>query len=53
MWVGTDDLVVLGHNDSDEELSRMAAWVVEHGDKRTGCTSARSHPDWKMTDVAL
>ena len=42
VWVELTTLVVPGHNDSDEELSRMAAWVVEHVGPTYRCTSARS-----------
>jgi pyruvate formate lyase activating enzyme len=45
-------LVVPGHNDSDEELSRMAAWVVEHVGTDVPIHFSAFHPDWKMMDVA-
>ncbi len=51
VWVELTTLVVPGHNDSDEELSRMAAWVVEHIGVDVPWHFSAFHPDWKMLDV--
>ncbi len=51
VWVELTTLVVPGHNDSDEELTRMARWVVEHLGPDVPMHFSAFHPDWKMLDV--
>jgi pyruvate formate lyase activating enzyme len=51
VWVELTTLVVPGHNDSDEELTRMAQWVVEHLGPDVPMHFSAFHPDWKMLDV--
>jgi pyruvate formate lyase activating enzyme len=51
VWVELTTLVVPGHNDSDEELGRMAAWVVDTLGPDVPMHFSAFHPDWKMLDV--
>jgi len=51
VWLEITNLVIPGHNDSDEELERMCAWVVEHLGPDVPMHFSAFHPDWKMRDV--
>ncbi|HQR80392.1 MAG TPA: AmmeMemoRadiSam system radical SAM enzyme [Actinomycetota bacterium] len=51
VWVELTTLIVPGHNDSSDELSRMADWVVEHLGVDVPWHFSAFHPDWKMLDV--
>ncbi len=52
VWFEITTLLIPGHNDSDEELEAMAAWIAAHlgGDVPLHFTAF--HPDFKMLDVA-
>jgi pyruvate formate lyase activating enzyme len=48
VWLELTTLLIPGHNDSDAEIARMAAWVVEHLGPMCRCTSA---PSTRTTDA--
>jgi pyruvate formate lyase activating enzyme len=51
VWIELTTLLIPGHNDSDEELERMCAWVVEHLGPDVPMHFTAFHPDWKMRNV--
>jgi pyruvate formate lyase activating enzyme len=51
IWLELTTLIIPGHNDSDAELERMSAWVVEHLGPDVPMHFTAFHPDWKMLDV--
>lgn len=50
-WLEITDLVIPGHNDSEEELERMANWIVDNLGPDVPVHFTAFHPDWKMMDV--
>jgi pyruvate formate lyase activating enzyme len=51
VWLEITNLVIPGHNDSDEEIGEMSRWVVENLGPDTPMHFSAFHPDWKMRDV--
>jgi len=51
VWVELTTLLIPGRNDSDDELRRMTAWVVEHLGPDVPMHFTAFHPDYKMLDV--
>jgi pyruvate formate lyase activating enzyme len=51
VWFEITTLLIPGHNDGDDEITRMTAWVVEHLGPDVPMHFTAFHPDWKMTDV--
>ncbi len=51
VWVELTTLLIPGHNDSDDELSRLCAWVIDHIGPGVPIHFTAFHPDYKMTDV--
>jgi len=51
VWTEITTLLIPGHNDSDEELSAMCDWIVEHMGPDVPLHFTAFHPDWKMRDV--
>jgi pyruvate formate lyase activating enzyme len=51
VWVEITTLLIPGLNDSDAELERMAAWVVEHLGPSVPWHFSAFHPDFKMRDI--
>jgi pyruvate formate lyase activating enzyme len=51
-WVELTTLLIPGHNDGDDELDRMTAWVVEHLGPDVPMHFTAFHPDFRMLDVA-
>ncbi|ROR32394.1 AmmeMemoRadiSam system radical SAM enzyme [Inmirania thermothiophila] len=51
VWLEITTLLIPGHNDSDEELDRMTAWVVERLGPDVPMHFTAFHPDYKMRDV--
>ncbi|TAJ77593.1 MAG: AmmeMemoRadiSam system radical SAM enzyme [Gallionellaceae bacterium] len=51
VWLELTTLLIPGHNDSDEEVRRMSAWIMRElgGDVPIHFTAF--HPDYKMADV--
>ncbi len=48
-WFELTTLLIPGENDSDQELERMTAWVVERLGTDVPMHFTAFHPDWKMT----
>ena len=51
VWLELTTLLIPGHNDSDAELTRMAAWVVAHLGPEVPMHFSAFHPDYKLGDV--
>jgi len=51
VWLETSTLLIPGKNDSDDELNRMTAWLVENLGPDVPMHFSAFHPDWKMMDV--
>jgi pyruvate formate lyase activating enzyme len=51
VWLELTTLIIPGHNDSDAELARMAAWVVEHLGPDVPMHFSAFHPDYRMRDL--
>ena len=51
VWVEVTTLLIPGLNDSDDELDRMSAWLVEHLGVDVPLHFSAFHPDFKMMDV--
>jgi pyruvate formate lyase activating enzyme len=51
VWFEITNLLIPGHNDDDEELEAMAAWIAEHLGPDVPLHFTAFHPDFKMLDV--
>lgn len=51
VWFELTNLLIPGHNDSDEELEEMTQWVVEELGPDVPLHFSAFHPDYKMRDV--
>ena len=51
VWFELTTLVIPGRNDSDQELTEMAKWVVSHLGPDVPMHFSAFHPDWRMRDV--
>jgi pyruvate formate lyase activating enzyme len=51
VWLEVTTLLIPGHNDSDEELERLSAWVVERLGPHVPLHFSAFHPDYKLVDV--
>jgi len=51
VWLELTTLLIPGHNDSDAELERLCAWVLEHLGPDTPMHFTAFHPDWKLRDL--
>ena len=51
VWFELTTLVIPGHNDSDQELTDMAKWVVSHLGPDVPMHFSAFHPDWRMREV--
>ncbi len=51
VWFELTTLVIPGHNDSDQELTEMATWVVSHLGPDVPMHFSAFHPDWRMREV--
>jgi pyruvate formate lyase activating enzyme len=51
VWLEITTLLIPGHNDSDEELARAAAWVAENLGPDVPWHFSAFHPDYRMRDV--
>jgi pyruvate formate lyase activating enzyme len=51
VWFEVTTLLIPGHNDSDEELDRMTAWLAGHLGPDVPLHFTAFHPDYKMLDV--
>jgi len=50
-WLELTTLLIPGHNDSDAEIGRLCAWVLEHAGSDVPLHFTAFHPDWKMMHV--
>jgi pyruvate formate lyase activating enzyme len=50
-WVEITTLLIPDHNDSDEEIGAMTAWIAEHLGPDVPLHFTAFHPDFKMLDV--
>ncbi len=50
VWFEITNLLIPGENDSDEELSQMAAWIVEHLGPNVPIHFSAFHPNYRMRD---
>ncbi|MDH5641996.1 MAG: AmmeMemoRadiSam system radical SAM enzyme [Nitrospira sp.] len=51
VWLELTTLLIPGRNDSDDELKRLAAWVVKELGPDVPLHFSAFHPDFKMTDA--
>ncbi len=51
-WLEITTLLIPGQNDSDGELTKLAAWVCRELGPDVPLHFSAFHPDWKMTDIA-
>jgi len=52
VWLELTTLLIPGHNDGDDELHALSAWVVEHLGPDVPLHFSAFHPDYRLTDVA-
>jgi len=50
-WLEITTLLIPGHNDSDEEIRALCAWVARELGPEVPLHFTAFHPDWKMPDV--
>jgi len=51
VWLEITTLLIPGHNDSEEEVARLSAWVVEHLGPDVPLHFSAFHPDFQMREV--
>ncbi len=51
IWLEVTTLLIPGHNDSDEEMQRLADWFIENLGPDVPLHFSAFHPDYKMLDV--
>ncbi len=51
VWFEITNLVIPGHNDSDQEFDEMSGWISEHLGPDVPLHFTAFHPDFKMMDV--
>ena len=51
VWFEVTTLLIPGHNDSDAELTRMCAWIMENLGPDVPLHFSAFHPDYKMLDI--
>jgi len=51
IWVEVTTLIIEGHNDSDEELGKMAHYIATELGTETPWHLSAFHPDYKMLDT--
>jgi pyruvate formate lyase activating enzyme len=50
-WLEVTTLIIPGHNDSDDELARLSAWMLAELGPDVPLHFSAFHPDYRMTDV--
>ncbi len=50
-WIEITDLIVPRYGDKEEDVRRLARWIVENLDPETPFHLLRFHPDYRMTNV--
>ncbi len=51
VWFEITTLLIPGHNDSEDEVKRLSAWVAENVGTEVPLHFTAFHPDWKLTDA--
>ncbi len=51
VWFEITNLIIPGHNDSDEELGGLSGWIAERLGPDVPLHFSAFHPDYKMMDV--
>ena len=51
VWLEITNLVIPGHNDSDQEFEEMSQWIAGHLGVNVPLHFTAFHPDFKMRDV--
>jgi pyruvate formate lyase activating enzyme len=51
VWLEITNLVIPGHNDSDDEIRRMSDWIVEELGPDVPLHFSAFHPSYRMRDV--
>lgn len=51
VWLELTTLLIPGHNDSTEEISKLCQWVAQELGPDVPLHFSAFHPDWKMMDV--
>ena len=51
VWLEVTTLLIPGHNDSDQEVNELSAWVLNNLGPDVPLHFSGFHPDWKMLDV--
>ena len=51
IWLEITTLVIPGHNDTDDELRSIAAWIAGQLGRETPWHVSRFHPDFRLPDV--
>jgi pyruvate formate lyase activating enzyme len=51
VWLEITNLVIPGHNDSDDALAQMSDWIVKELGPDVPLHFSAFHPDYKMRDV--
>ena len=51
VWFEITTLLIPGRNDSDEEITRMCAWIAKELGTDVPLHFSAFHPDYKMTDI--
>lgn len=51
VWIEVTTLLIPGHNDSDEEISRLTEWFIENLGPEVPLHFTAFHPDFKMMDI--
>ncbi len=49
-WLEVTTLLIPGENDSEDEIEKMSAWILEHLGPDVPLHFSAFHPDWKMVD---
>ena len=52
VWLEVTTLLIPGRNDSEDEIQRLCAWLVEHLGPDVPLHFTAFHPDFKIMDVA-
>ena len=51
VWFEITNLIIPGHNDSEQELEEMTQWIVENLGPAVPLHFTAFHPDWKMRNI--
>lgn len=51
VWLEITTLLIPGHNDTDQEVNELSAWILNNLGADVPLHFSAFHPDWKMMDV--